>query len=139
MFISSYNTYINTNSSDRTATAKLQKSKEQASSFISHLTQDEVLESKKYTKLPLDYISNYKVFSNKQKLQNQEQYQDKVEYEKNNAVQNAKTAYTDNSKIFSFFIEPKATQSQTLHVDNNTRHKAINTYLANDSYYQITA
>ena len=139
MFISSYNTYINTNSSERTATAKLQKSKDQVASFISHLTKDEVLESKKSNELPLDYISNYKVFNNKQKLQDQQQYQDKVEYEKSNAVQNAKTAYADNSKIFSFFIEPKATQSQTIHVDNNTRHKAINTYLANDRYHKITA
>ena len=92
MFISSYNTYISTNSSERTATTKLQKSKEQVASFISHLTQDEVLESKNSNELPLDYISNYKVFSNKQKLQDQELYKDKVEYEKGKKILNVKTA-----------------------------------------------
>ena len=141
MFVSSYSTYINSNSSEKQVSSKIQKAKEQTSSFVLDPTQGDVLESKKSAGLPLNYISNYKVFNNKQKLQDDETYQDKdkAQYTHSKTIQNAKDAYADNSKIFSFFIEPKATQSQTLHVDNNTRHKAINTYLANDSYYQITA
>jgi len=151
MFVSSYSTYINTNSSERTTKDRFEKSKEPASSFESKLSQSSVLESKNAKDLPINYISNYKAFSNKQKLQDQFQNTNKIKYTQINSVNNAKIAYADNSKIFSFFLEPKATQNQTPKVDkklpndmqklqeHNMRHTMVNTYQENDKYYQITA
>ncbi|MDA3908381.1 MAG: hypothetical protein PF437_04785 [Sulfurimonas sp.] len=151
MFVSSYSTYVNTNNSDRTANQKIDKSKPSNGSFASKLEQSSVLESKNTQDLPITYISNYKAFSNKQKLQEQFQNKDEVKYNKINAMKNAQTAYKDNSTIFSLFIEPKATQSQTPQIDKklpselqkaqeqSMRHTMVNTYLANDKYYQITA
>lgn len=151
MFVSSYNTYISTNNSQRDTNQKVEKSKNFSDSFESKLEQSVVLESKNTKNLPITYISNYKAFSNKQKLQEEFQNKDAQKYSKINTIQNAKNAYEDNSTIFSFFIEPKATQNQTPLIDKNLspelqkaqekqmRHIMVNTYLANDKYYQITA
>ena len=151
MFVSSYNTYVSTNNSDRAANQKVDRSKPSTGSFESKLEQSSVLESKNTQNLPITYISNYKAFSNKQKLQEQFQNKDEVKYNKINAMKNAQTAYEDNSVMFSLFLEPKATQSQTPQVDQklpsdlqkaqeqNMRNSMVNTYLANDKYYQITA
>ena len=152
MFVSSYNTYIGTNSSDKTNNKRIaENSKSASSSFKSELEKDTVLESKNIQNLPVNYISNYKSYSNKQKLQNQEQFQDVAKYTKSKAIENAGVAYKDNSKMFSLFIEPKATQNQIPQIDKklpneiqelqkqNMRYKMVNTYLSNDKYYQITA
>ncbi|WP_372998476.1 hypothetical protein [Sulfurimonas sp.] len=151
MFVSSYNTYVSTNNSDRTANQRVDKSKSSNGSFESKLEQSSVLESKNTQNLPITYISNYKAFSNKQKLEEQSQNKDEIKYNKINAMKNAQTAYEDNSIMFSLFLEPQATQSQTPQIDQklpselqkaqeqNMRHTMVNTYLANDKYYQITA
>ncbi|EDZ62345.1 hypothetical protein SMGD1_0634 [Sulfurimonas gotlandica GD1] len=151
MFVSSYNTYVSTNSSDRTANQRVDRAKPSDGSFESKLQLDSVLESKNTQNLPITYISNYKAFSNKQKMQEEFQSKDTEKYAKINSKKNAKNAYADNSTMFSLFLEPKATQSQTPQVDQklpsdlqkaqeqNMRHIMVNTYLANDKYYQITA
>jgi len=151
MFVSSYNTYISTNNSQKDTNQKIDKPKASASSFDSKLKQNEVLESKNTQNLPITYISNYKAFSNKQKLQEEFQNKDAAKYTKINAIKSAKEAYKDNSIMFSLFLEPKATQSQTPSIDatlpsdlqklqeKQLRHTMVNTYLANDKYYQITA
>lgn len=151
MFISSYNTYVNTNNADKTVNQKIEKSKPSGASFASELAQNNIVESKNTQNLPITYISNYKAFSNKQKLQEEFQNKDEVKYTKMKAIKSAKDAYEDNTIMFSLFIEPKATQSQTPHIDENLptdlqkakekqlRHVMVNTYLANDKYYQITA
>ncbi|MEA1891604.1 MAG: hypothetical protein U9N33_02700 [Campylobacterota bacterium] len=150
MFISSYNTYIQTNTSNQPPKSKIESSKESATSFKSQLSQV-IVESKNTTNLPIDYISNYKAFNNKQKLQEQLQSSDLNRYKKTNENQNAKVAYEENSKMFSLFLEPQTTQKQVSHVDkklpielqklqeNIVRHVMLNTYLENDKYYQITA
>nr|WP_321266414.1 hypothetical protein [uncultured Sulfurimonas sp.] len=151
MFISSYNTYINTNSSQKTENQKTEKPKSLGESFESKLAQNLVLESKNTQNLPITYISNYKAFSNKQKLDEEFQNKDATKYTKINSMKNAKNAYETNSKMFSLFLEPKATQSQTPSInqnlsselqqaqEKNLRHTMVNTYLENDKYYQITA
>ncbi len=151
MFVSSYSTYVSTNNSQRVDKQRAGNSKTQGKSFESQLSQSSVLKSKNIQNLPINYISNYKAFSNKQKLQEGFENSTKNEYNKSKAINSAKTAYDDNSKIFSFLIEPKATQSQTPKVneklpselqilqEQNMRHTMVNTYLANDKYYQITA
>ncbi len=152
MFVSSYNTYIGTNNSQRVEKERVENSKAPRDSFESKISKESaILESKGTPNLPISYVSNYKAFSNKQKLQEGVKDQSKTKYAEINSMKNAETAYKDNSKIFSFFLEPKTTQSQTPIVDKklpsnimelkekNMRHVMVNTYLENDKYYQVTA
>ncbi|MFT7005431.1 MAG: hypothetical protein ACJAWW_002806 [Sulfurimonas sp.] len=151
MFVSPYNTYINTNSSEKTTNKKIENAKPTDNLFQSKLAQNSVIESRDTKNLPINYISNYKAFSNKQKVQEQAENKDEVKYTKLNTLKNAKEAYADNFTMFSFLIEPKATLSQTPIIEDslsselkkaqekNIRHTMVNTYIANDKYYQVTA
>ncbi|MBL0708277.1 MAG: hypothetical protein JJW00_04450 [Sulfurimonas sp.] len=151
MFVSSYNTYISTNSTQKVQNEKNEALKASKVSFDSQLLNNTILESTNTQNYPINYISNYKTFSNKQKLQESFENITKDKYTKNKAIKNAQNAYSDNSKMFSFLLEPKATQSQTPKFNNalpdnilkaqekNIRHKMVNTYIENDKYYQITA
>lgn len=149
MFVSSYNTYITTSLSDKSASQRVEK--KSSESFESRLKEHAPLESKDTQILPINYISNYKAFSNKQKMQDEFLDKDSKKFSKINTLNNAKDAYKENSKFFSLFLEPKITQSQTPQIDKNLpsevqsaqerqlRHTMVNTYLANDNYYKITA
>ncbi len=151
MFVSSYSTYVNTNNTQKVQNQKDESQKSSKISFDSKLIQNTVLESTSNKNFPIDYISNYKAFSNKQKLEDEFENTIKDKYTKNKAIKSAQSAYADNSKMFSFLIEPKMTQSQAPNIDTNLpnslfkleeqniRHKMVNTYLENDKYYQITA
>jgi len=146
MFVSSYSTYI-----DATANKKVENKKSQVSSkpsehFSSKLLQttpqSEVILSKK---LPLNYISNYKSLYNRQQLQEKDLQTNpaKIKFSKLSSITNAQASYSENSKMFSLFIKPKTTLDQTPKVEKNQesvmRAKMVNTYIANDKYYNITA
>lgn len=150
MFVSSYNTYVNVNNSQRIE--KKDTPQKQGESFAQTLSSKTVPSLSLAPQLPVNYISNYKALSNQQKLQQDtEQHKEKTKFTKINATVSAKEAYTDNSKIFSFLVRPKATLDQTPKIDkklpqeikeikeNNLRHTMVNTYLANENYYKITA
>ncbi|MCK9491476.1 MAG: hypothetical protein M0Q24_05250 [Sulfurimonas sp.] len=151
MFVSSYNTYITTNPTDKTSAQKIEKRSSSSESFESRLKEYAPLESKNAQNLPINYISNYKAFSNKQKMQDGLLDKETQKFSKINTLNSAKEAYSQNSKPFSLFLEPKITQSQTPQIDKTLpsdlqsaqekqlRHTMVNTYLANDSYYKITA
>ncbi len=151
MFVSSYNTYITTNPSDKNSAQKLEKKSSSGESFQSQLKQHSLLESKDTKNIPINYISNYKAFSNKQKMQDGLLDNETKKFTKINNLNSAKDAYKENSKMFSLFLEPKMTQNQTPQIDaslpkelqsaqeKQLRHTMVNTYLANDKYYQITA
>lgn len=141
MFVSSYNTYIHTNTSANATKERIEKTKHVGSSFNSTLSQNEVLKPKSGENLPVNYISNYKAFSNKQKLQNQFQDKNTATYKAITVKENAKMAYEDSSKIFSISRKPHATLNQTPKVESelNVRRAMINTYSANEHYYQVTA
>jgi len=151
MFVSSYNTYITTNPTDKNSAQKLEKKTSSSESFESRLKEYSPIESKNTQTLPINYISNYKAFSNKQKMQDGLQDKEAQKFSKINTLNSAKDAYKENSKMFSLFLEPKITQSQTPQIDKSLpaelqsaqekqlRHTMVNTYLANDSYYKITA
>lgn len=63
----------------------------------------------------------------------------------------AKLAYVENSSLFSLQIKPKVTLNQTPSINTSLSSKAqeaqesilknrmLNTYIANDNYYKITA
>jgi hypothetical protein len=151
MYVSSYSTYVSTNNSNRTEKERVEKSKADATSPEFKLSKTDTVESKGTKELPINYVSNYKASSNKQKLQDQVQDQSQVKYTQMNSMTSAKTAYADNSKMFSFLQEPKITQSQTPKIskrlpsdmqvaqEQNMRQTMISAYKENDKYYQITA
>ena len=160
MFVSSYSTYIQTNTSDKVAKDRVGGTDGKSKSFSSKLVQNVhsgVVES---SDLPVNYISKNLVLKNKQLLQNQKKYLDEPEnstkeltnkFSLQNSLINAKDAYEKNSIMFSLFQKPHATLNQTPKLEDtlprepsdikelNMRHKMVNTYIANDNYYKITA
>jgi len=149
MFVSSYNTYIHTNTTDKTA-----KTKEPAhvdnskSSFASKLLHTSQIPNTQATNSPINYIDNSKVFHNRQKLQQNVESKQEIKiankFNEFNSVKTSKVAYSDNSKMFSIVAKPKpATSSAVISGHGFSQQKAklsaINTYIKNDMYYQITA
>ncbi|OHE18249.1 MAG: hypothetical protein A2540_10450 [Sulfurimonas sp. RIFOXYD2_FULL_37_8] len=151
MFVSSFNTYISTNNSNKSEAYKDRELKSDSESFSSELSKSTVLKPYASTNLPIDYISNYKSFSNQQKLHEQIQNQNGGELKKLTVLNNAKIAYEENTKMFSLTKKPALTLTQTPKIDEKLphdvqeakektlRHAMVNTYLANDKYYHITA
>ena len=148
MFVSSYSTYINTN--DKLSKPKIDIQKVQEKSFNNILSKSTTLVAYDTKNLPINYISNYKSFSNKQKLlDNQTKNKNTVkfkkinDFKKINNIKNAKDSYKSNSHMFSLVSIPKTTINQTPKINNfnllNMKHKMVNTYIENDKYYQITA
>lgn len=154
MFISSYNTYIQPNNQN-----KIQDTKYKNGLGDSFYLPEDSTEAFVTYKNPsaVDYIRKNNSFALKlQLLQYKEQEtqttQENLQKVSNfKILENAKTAYTDNTKMFSLYMKPGITLNQTPKLDEklskdiqelkekNTRTKMINTYLANDKYFQITA
>jgi len=154
MFVSSYSTYINPNSTEKISREKNEEYKKSSSSFSEKLASKPVEAFSETSLFPINYVSNYKVLNNQQKLQ--ESYQntknsEKLKFSKFNKLSNAKSAYSENTKLFSLHVKPNITLDQTPKIDKNSpknhqeakeqaiRHTMINTYIANENYYKITA
>ena len=158
MYVSSYNTYIQTNTSKINEKEKLSQ-KEGESSFSSKLFKEPALKLSSLTNLPIDYTKG-KSSKNQQEIQRQlqnseEQFkQEKLTkvFADKQKLQNASVAYKDNSKIFSLLQKPQTkTIDQTPKTDTklpkniqelkeeNMRRVMVNAYTQNDKYYQITA
>jgi|GEM_PF-957647 hypothetical protein len=163
MFVSSYNTYIHTNPSEKTSKERLAEKKSDFS-FTGKLLQQQNTDFEYTQNLPIDYISKSKAFSNKLTIQVQEQQLEHSEdaslqkpkeltkeYTTHKTLENAKKAYAESVQIFSFFKKPQIVYNQSANIlkklpadvqefkDKNLRPVMVNTYLANDKYYQITA
>ncbi|WP_297442510.1 hypothetical protein [Sulfurimonas sp.] len=140
MFVSSYNTYILPTPSE---TKKSTKESATAFSTKAALTAKEQTPNQATsTKLPINFISDYKVLKNQQKLQEQTQQFTQNKFVKINTLQSAQVAYKDNSSLYSFIQKPKAVfiKSDTKLPDaSNIKMKMVNTYIENDNYYKITA
>lgn len=163
MYVSSYNTYIQSNTSNKTQDKKVQSGSESSKfSFNSSSTQPtEVSSSLAKSTLPVDYTKNSKSFANKHKIQAQENLLEDKEPTKSEqltrkfqdyrVLQDAKSAYENSSKFFSYSRKPSVTLNQPQKTDeklpknikdikeNNLRNTMINTYMQNEIYYQITA
>lgn len=161
MFVSSYNTYISSNSTDKTAKVVQERERGDKSSFASKLFAKSSISTENLKNLPINYISSNTALANKQELDYQRMDQKNTALKdtkeltemlsKQSTLSSAKSAYLDNSKMFSFLQKPKVTLSQTPQIDSrqdnstqdieekNLRHTMVNTYLENDKYYQITA
>jgi len=155
MFVSSYNTYVTTTSSE-----KLQKQDKENLKFPTFNTKLTQVSSANITK-PSSYVFHNNLTKNtavvQQKINNQQQTTNNPilkmlnQFNGKNSLMNAKSAYTTNAKTFSLITTPKTTLNQTPSLDNtlpqeprdikelNMRHKMVNTYLANENYYKVTA
>ncbi len=161
MFVSSYSTYVSANTSDRTARTRSNDTKESTSFSYKRSSDPKPLTQNTF---PVDYIAQSKTFGNKIALDLQQEEMpnsDKEEIKQlkssmqelnsYSTLQNAKQAYTDNSKIFSFLRIPEPTLDQTPKVDTKLpndlqklqektlRQEMLNTYTQNNNYFKITA
>ena len=139
MFVSSYNTYLSTAS---TQTKRPQKKSEDFTLSKDKTTEVPLKKSETPTKLPLNYVSQFKVLSNQQKLQDQTDSSQKSKFTKVSLLKNAQSAYQDNSTQFTFIKKPKVAleRVQTKQTPQaGTKLNAVNTYIANDNYYKVTA
>jgi len=150
MYVSSFNTYISAESTTRTNN-RIQENRGSTESFETKLLSKTVKNVDTSPKFPINYISNYKSLNNQQKLQENPQSSEKTKFLKLEAQVEAKNAYSDNSKIFSLILPPRATLDQTPTIDKklpeniqnikekNLRHTMLNTYISNENYYRVTA
>ncbi|OHE06010.1 MAG: hypothetical protein A2513_01525 [Sulfurimonas sp. RIFOXYD12_FULL_33_39] len=151
MFVSSYNTYIGNDTSTKTNSFKNGDVKEKKDAFSDELSKLSGLKSHTDKTLPIDYVSNYKSFNTQQKLQEKLQNQSGFELKKLNIINNAKVAYEENTKMFSQLKKPIVALNLTPKIDErlprdikdakekSLRHLMVNTYLANNKYFEITA
>jgi len=140
MFVSSYNTYILPR---QTNTKKSTKESATAFSINPKLTvKPEIANQETFAKLPINFISDYKVLNNQQKLQHQTQQFSQNKFVKINTLKSAQVAYKDNSSIYSFIQKPKIALVKPLVKlpdSASVKMKMVNTYIENDNYYKITA
>jgi len=148
MFVSSYNTYLTQKPSTKIEENTQKKATKgfltQKQPFATQL-QKEVSAS---IKIPINYISNYKSLYNQQLLQQQNSLNkeySKIKFSKINKMTKAENAYNENLQLFSLLQKPKIALvaepriSKKLEQNNAIKQKFINTYIANDNYYKITA
>ncbi len=151
MFVSSYSTYVQTDSTNKSRDFKANELKKE-SFFLSEIASNEPAFAPRNEKsLPIDYVSSYKSFQNQQKLQEQLQGQDGFTLKSLNTLANAKNAYEESTRKFSLAKKPTISLDLTPKIDTTLPQEAkeakvktlrqtmVNTYLANDRYYHITA
>lgn len=158
MFVSSYNTYINANNFEKTRKSNLEESKKTPESFSTKLLSQAVKSVNVSSSFPINYISNYKALNNQQRLQeNRQKLQDNRQNEAKNSfskiktLTNANKAYIESSKFSPILVKTVLTIDQTPKIKKDMpkkaqeakeqimKHTMVNTYIANDNYYKLTA
>jgi hypothetical protein len=151
VYISSYNTYITANTADKIQRERGEESSKSSSSFSKKLSEQTIKVIDTSSKFPINYISDYKVLNNQQRLKDDTLNKERAKFSKVKTLINSKSAYTEGSKIFSLLLKPSATLNQTPQVDKKMpkdaqkaketimKHTMVNTYIANDNYYKLTA
>ncbi|MCW8895931.1 hypothetical protein [Sulfurimonas sp.] len=148
MFISTYNTYITTDTSEKSHKTTANGNKDKPEQFASERYEKKISTPAASKNLPVDYVSNYKFIYNQPE---QTKNPDEIKFKKIKDMSLAKTAYEDNSIMFSLVKKPTVTISQLIKPnkeqpqniqelkEQNLRNTMVNTYIENDKYYQITA
>ncbi|SFV54085.1 hypothetical protein MNB_SM-4-320 [hydrothermal vent metagenome] len=153
MFVSSYSTYVDTAVTKKTQADSVINPIKKTESFALKLLQNTQKNVLLNSKIPLNYISNYKALNNRELLDQQtsQQTATTLKFSKLSAMSSSKVSYEENSKMFSFLIKPKGTINQTPKLDKNLPAKAqesqesfmkvkmLNTYISNDNYFKVTA
>lgn len=157
MFVSTYSTFIQNHSLDKTHKNREFDSSKESFSRYSELQKEH---SKKLAELPntpkkelpLNYISNYKAINNQQKLQHkEEETKQNTRFKQIHTQKSAQSAYSENSILFASLRKPKLTLSQTPSIDTKLpsslqqaqekilKREMISTYLANQNYFTRAA
>ena len=139
MFVSSYNTYLSTAA---TETKRPQKKSTDFTLEQDKSTKTPLQKSELDSKLPLNYVSQFKVLNNQQKLKENTPQAQKSKFTKVNLLKTAKNAYADNATMFPLVRETKiaiGSPSSKLPATSGTKLNAVNTYIVNDNYYKVTA
>ena len=164
MFVSSYSTYVSASTSDKTLKSREEGSQEKTKPFGSKITDASISKASLSSSVPLNYISDEQTQHTKRmmSLQGKElEEKSKNEFKKTNealtrfnssaTMQSANAAYSSNSTTYSLFKKVNSTINQTPRINSlegkdvkeikeqNMRDTMVNTYLANDKYYQVTA
>lgn len=164
MFVSSYNTYIQTDSTVKSNKQRLEKPSSSSDEFAQKLSQKTPNTNFTSSPIPAEFISKSQAYLNKQELEFQKEQlknpqnsgtkelkETLSKFTANNSLTSAKHAYENINKAFSVFPKQASSIDQTPKMDQNLpaqaheakelsmRHKMVNTYLANDRYYQVTA
>ena len=144
MYVSSFNTYVQPNSSKESLKSKFDFSKK--GSFENEIQKEIPAKERALKNLPVDYVAKNRNFSSKLELQayNAELKKSTQEFTQRKTAQNAKVAYEENSKVSFLFQKADVTIGHAPTFDSTIREKnsrslMVNTYLQNDRYYQITA
>ncbi len=152
MYVSSFKTFVHSNTTQKTYKEKENTpTKELESSSFKNILNTVESGSSIKPQLPINYISGYKVLNNQQKLQSDNKNPELLKFSKVNAQNNAQEKYVEDKTMFSLLKKPKATLHQTPRVSSklspeiqditiqNLRNTMIDTYTANENYYQITS
>ena len=159
MFVSSYNTYVYTNSSNKIS-KEIEETKEKLKSFQHSLLNAKKIAISPEFKTSISYISKGQVQYNKKIFELQEKKEfssSQNEYKKalnstskfntTSLLKNASTAYKDNFQKFATFKKQKTAFNQTLKIgldtpkeiqtiqEKNMRTVMIYTYNENNNYY----
>ena len=164
MFVSSYNTYVQTDSSVKANRQRLEKTNSNSDAFAQKLAQKTPALNFTNSPIPTEFISKNQAHTNKQELDFQkeqlknpdtssakEAQETLSKFSATNSLTSAKNAYENTNKIHSVFSTQSLSIDQTPKMDKNLpieaqnakelamKHKMVNTYISNDKYYQITA
>jgi len=144
MYVSTYNTYVDPGRLGKADTKKVTSTASKNTTFFEFQTlQSDTLQNA--LSLPINYLSRYKVISNKQKLyeqQNGTYEKADTKFKKISTFKNAKVAYDENILNFKITYEPKKALNILDRVNTNInalKTQAINIYIDNDNYYKATA
>jgi len=145
MFVSSYSTFIQTDNL-KNQQNKSKKVENGQNSFRLKPKSSVIVNIPENKTLSINYISNYKVLSNKQQIQEQLQNKnttktkntDTKKYKAINTKVNAKTSYDNSAKLFPISRNTHAVLNQNLGVQKDTK-SMVNIYIANDEFYKINA
>ena len=151
MFVSSYSTYVQTDSTNKSRDFKTNEFKRDSFSLSETASNEPAFAPRDEKSLPIDYVSSYKSFQNQQKLQEQLQGRDIFAQRELYTLANAKNAYEESAKKFSLGKKPAIALSLTPKIDTTMppdvtdakvktlRQTMVETYIANDRYYHVRA
>jgi len=149
MFVSTYSTYLNTNSVNKTSKNGETSSSSSSKLFENSLKHSQTSPARLLQSTPITYISHNKTLGTKERINQQlQQNSYETDLKKLTTIKSqmqAPSAYAANTKMFSLIIKHPNTPKQ---VDNSPfkelkenvqRAKFVNTYAANEKYYELTA
>ena len=164
MFVSSYNTYVQTDSSVKDSRQRLEKTNSSSDAFGQKLAQKTPDLNFINSPIPNEFISKNQAHANKQEIEFQKDQLKNPQnsstkeiketlnkFSASNSVTSAKNAYENTNKLYSVFSKQSFSIDQTPKMDKNLpsqaheakelsmRSQMVNTYISNDKYYQITA